>query len=163
MTGPRGPAGPAGPSGSKGGLKVVDGVGTEIGSVTGLVVNGSQQVLPVVVLQRNGVSVALLVFPDHFEGTGAALSYESLDCTGAPLLTGPFDSLVLPATVEGPSSTVYVPDTSLKPQSVVVQSMSQLSGCVAIPMPGPPTPVLALPAMPLVDLSALFSPPFRVP
>lgn len=163
--GPAGPQAPAGPPGSLGpaggGLTVRDTVGTMVGSVTGLSYDGSQRVLPNVVLQRNGLLVALLVHLDHFEGTGASLVFESPGCPlGSPLLDGDFTTLILPATIEGPGSTVYVPDTSVAPLSGSMrgQSLLQAGQCFTFPF----DLVSAFPALPLVNLDTLFTPPFSI-
>ncbi len=93
-------------------MMVVDRIGSLVGGVVGLTFDGSQRVLANVVLQKDGRMVALIVYPDHFEGTGPSLSYESPNCTGTPLVDGDFTTLILPSTIEGLGNTVYLPDTS---------------------------------------------------
>lgn len=157
--GPQGPQGPPGPSGG-GGLMVVDSIGTLVGGVLGLTFDGSQRVLANVVVQKDGRMVALVVYPDHFEGTGPSLAYESTNCTGTPLLDGDFNTLILPATIEGPGNTAYVPDTSAPPQSLTANSLLQLGTCFQVQ--GGFGLQSAVPARPLVDLDTLFTRPFSV-
>ncbi|MBI3030257.1 MAG: hypothetical protein HYY64_12165 [Candidatus Rokubacteria bacterium] len=141
-------------------MTVVDSVGTQIGGVVGLTFDGSQRVLANVVLQQDGRMIALIVYPDHFEGTGPSLSYESTDCTGTPLFDGDFNTMILPGTIEGPGSTVYVPDTSTPPQALTAKSLLQLGMC--FPVPGGFGLPSAIPAVPLVDLDTLYTPPFSL-
>ncbi|MFZ1058343.1 MAG: hypothetical protein WAP47_04015 [Candidatus Rokuibacteriota bacterium] len=137
---------------------VVDSVGTLIGNVLGFTFDGSQHVLPNVVLQRNGRAVGVVVTPNGFEGSGASLSYESLNCTGTPYLDGDFTTLILPATIEGPGHTVYVPDTSATPRPVAAQSLLMQGACFSWLS----NLQSAVPAIPLVDLDTLYAPPFTV-
>lgn len=137
---------------------VVDSGGTVVGNVIGLTFDGSQRVLPEVVLQRNGRLVGLLVYPDRFEGSGASLAYESLDCTGQAWLNGPFATPILPGTIEGPGQTLYVPDPSATPGLVTAQSLLQLGTCFTFQFDY----LSAVPAIPLVDLDTLYTPPFSL-
>ncbi len=137
---------------------VVDSAGTVVGSITGFTFDGSQRVLPQVVLQRDGRLVGLLVHPDRFEGSGPSLAYESVDCTGQAWLNGPFATLILPGTIEGPGQTLYVPDRSATPGLVTAQSLLQLGTCFAFQFDLPS----AVPAIPLVDLNTLYTQPFSL-
>jgi hypothetical protein len=139
-------------------MMVVDSGDTVVGNVTGFTFDGSQRVLPAVVLERNGQRVGLLVHPDRFEGSGPSLAYESLDCTGQAWLNGPFATLILPGTIEGPGQTVYIPDLSATPGLVTAQSLLQMGRCFTFQFDVSP----AVPALPLVDLDTVFTPPFRL-
>jgi hypothetical protein len=141
-------------------MMVVDSLGTQIGNVFGLTFDGSQHVLANVVLQKDGRMVALIVYPDHFEGTGPSLSFQSTDCTGTALFDGAFNTMILPGTIEGPGNTVYVPDTSTPPQSLTANSLLQLGTCYSAP--GGFGLLLAIPAVPLVNLDTLYTPPFSL-
>jgi hypothetical protein len=129
--------------------------------VLGLTFDGSQQVLANVVLQKNGFVFVVLVRPTGFEGTGASLVFESPDCPlASPLLDGDFTTLILPATIEGPGSTVYVPDTSVAPLSGTGrgQSLLQAGRCFNFPF----NLVSAFPAVPVADLNTLFTGPLKL-
>ena len=137
---------------------VVDSAGTVVGSITGFTVDGPRLVLPQVVLQRDGRLVGLLVHPDRFEGSGQSLAYASMDCTGPAWLSGPFATLILPGTIEGPGQTVYIPDPSATPGLVTAQSILQMGTCFTFQF----DVSSAVPAIPLVDLNTLFIPPFSL-
>ena len=139
-------------------MMVVDSAGTVVGSITGFTFDGSQRVLPQVVLQRDGRLVGLLVHPDGFEGSGPSLAYGSMDCTGQAWLGGPFATLILPGTIEGPGQTVYIPDPSAPPGLVTAGSLLQLGTCFTFQF----DVSSAVPAIPLVDLNTLFTPPFSL-
>ncbi len=146
-TGSQGPAGPPGPAG--GGLMVVDNIQTVVGPVVGFTFDGSDAVLPNIIVQRTAqdaakntrvFAFALLVRPMSFEGSGRSLVFEAPDCPlpplGSPLLDGDFsNTLVLPATIEGPGNTAYVPDTSVPPLSGTMraQSVLQAGQCINFP------------------------------
>lgn len=151
-----GPAGPAGPAG--GGLTVVDSVGNVVGYVTGFTFDGSQRVLPNIVLQQNGLRVGLMVTPNGFEGSGGSLAFARADCQEQAFLAGDFNTLILPATIEAPGSTVYVPNPTAAPGPVTARSLLQLGTCFSFEFGLP----LAVPALPLVDLNTLFTPPFSI-
>ena len=153
--GPQGPAGPPGPAGS--GLQVVDSVGNIVGSVTGVMFDGPDQVLPQVVLTRDGVTFALLVTPSGFEGTGQSLAFALMNCQGTAFLNST-PTLILPGTIDVPGHTVYVPDTSVTPARVTAQSVAEAGTCFTFPFTLPS----AVPARALVDLDTLFTSPFSL-
>lgn len=159
--GPQGPAGPAGPPGppgpSGGGGMVVDSTGAVVGYMAGLMFDGPQRVLPNVILQWNGRAIGLLVTPNGLEASGGSLSYESPDCSGTPLLES-LPTLILPATIEAPGSTVYVPDPSAAPRTVVAQSLIYQGQC----FPWASYLQAAVPAIAVVDLERTFTPPFSL-
>jgi hypothetical protein len=88
--------------------------------------------------------------------------FESDDCSGTPFLSVP-DGLLLPNTVVStPGMTVYVPDQSAPARQVVVRS----SISVEFGAPGNCSKVTinvsASPAIPLIDLLTVYTPPFRI-
>ena len=157
--GPAGPTGPAGPPGSAGGgLLVVDSVGNGVGHVVGLMFDGSQRVLPNVILQQQGLMVGLMVTPNGFEGSGGSLAFSLAGYKGQAFLSSDFTTLILPGTIEGPGNTVYVPDPSATPGPVTAQSLLQLGTCFSFQFDLPS----AVPALPLVNLDTLYTPPFSL-
>jgi len=141
-------------------MMVVDSAGTVVGPITGFTFDGPRLVLPQVVLQLDGRLVGLLVHPDRFEGSGPSLAYESTNCTGQAWLSGPFATLILPGTIDSPFKTVlYIPDPSATPGLVTVTARSLWLG-TCFPFEFPVSS--AVPAIPLVDLNTLFTPPFSL-
>jgi hypothetical protein len=91
---------------------------------------------------------------------GNNLYFESTDCSGPPLMNWLGES-VLPTVVTAPRMTVYVPDTSFTAKQVTFNSylldVSYGGGC------GQYTNSDSLvPAVPVVDLASVFTPPFSV-
>ena len=162
--GPAGPAGPAGPQGLQGppgpsggaGMMVVDSADRVVGSVIGFTFDGPQRILPNVVLQKDGLLVGLTVGPGGLEGSGGSLFFDQAGCQGQAYLSGPFDTLILPGTIEVPDQTLYVPDLSATPGLVTVRSFLQIGTCFTFQF----DLLTAVPAIPLVDLGTLYTPPF---
>ena len=139
-------------------MMVVDSAGSIVGSVTGFTFDGPQRILPNVVLQKDGLLVGLTVGPGGLEASGGSLAFDQPGCQGKAYLSGPFDTLILPGTIEGPGQTVYVPDPSAPAGLVTAQSFLQIGTCFTFPFALPS----AVPAIPLVDLDTLYTPPFSL-
>jgi hypothetical protein len=101
-------------------------------------------------------------------GVGPAnfLSFESDDCSGAPLMvdfTGPANEnrLLQNTVVALPGMTVYVADQSTGPRQVEVRSFLSGGEASAICQTFPASRSV-VPAIPLIDLLTVFTPPFRI-
>jgi len=139
-------------------MMIVDSVGTVVGSVTGFTFDGPQRILPNVVFQKDGLLVGLMVGPGGLEGSGGSLVFDQAGCQGKAYLSGPFATLVLPGTIEGPGQTLYVPDPSAPAGLVTARSLLQAGTCFTFQFVLPS----AVPAVLLVDLDTLFTPPFSL-
>jgi hypothetical protein len=158
--GPQGPTGPAGPAGSTGpegpGRAVYDANGLRVGDVD----QGGH--LEALIISTYDGRVFLL----RVSGTGVlttgGLYFGTPDCTGPPLMhlsSGPsLGPLLTPVHVGPPGWTVYIPDPGAVPQTLGVQS--QLNGAVC--SPACCVNNNAVPYLPLVDLSTVFTPPFTI-
>ena len=99
---------------------------------------------------------------DGFESSDD-LAFESTDCSGPPYLIssesgGP--SLFAAASIAPPGHTLYVEDTGASSRSINVGStLPSVDGCGAF---SPPFAMEAIPALTMVDLDTLFTPPFRL-
>ncbi len=136
-------------------LVVVDVNGKLVGEAIDLPGN------PVLAFQNEKLLFEVIVTPAFFSGYGGgALFYESTDCSGAPLMNlSP--TLLLQTVVNPPGMTVYVPDTSAIAQEVNINSalpdVAQGGGCSTFSFTS-----FMVPAVPVVDLGSLFTPPFSV-
>jgi hypothetical protein len=139
-------------------MMVVDSAGSVVGSVTGFTFDGPQRVLPNVVLQKDGLLVGLMVGPGGIEASGGSLAFDQAGCQGKAYLYAPFATLILPGTIEGPGQTLYVPDPSATPGLVTAQSQLLTGTCYTYQFDLPS----AVPAIPLVDLDTLYTPPFSL-
>jgi hypothetical protein len=154
--GPPGPLGPPGPQGPPGPafLRVLDANGRQVGDVIGV-----QVMLVQVVLQANGSPFALFVSRDAFMSIGQVV-FTSNDCSGPAMVGGTFAAGIFPTAVVRSDGTVLVADVSTGPASGTVNSVLNPDGTCSPGIPfGSPVPY---PALPPVDLSAQFTPPFRV-
>ena len=92
-----------------------------------------------------------------------SLLFESSNCSGTPWIldNGTRSSFALFGTVGPPGHTLYVRDENAVPRTVTIQTMFDHTGCGDI---GPfgPVPISVLPALPLIDLDAWFTPPFSL-
>ena len=92
----------------------------------------------------------------------ADLYYTSSDCTGAPLIDiegDPANWLMDVVAVGPPGMTVYARDLQAIPADVPVGSTFQEGEGPCVSLPSGSTKVTA-PAVPLIDLSTQFTPPF---
>ncbi len=141
-------------------LEVVDANGKLVGEV----IDFFFEEHPLVAFKKEGKLFMVAVSPSAQTffgyGAGGALYYESTDCSGAPFVY-PFPFLILPTVVNPPGMTVYVPDTSATPQEVNFNSLLHevASGgtCDTVSSTD-----FLVPAVPLVDLASVFTPPFSV-
>lgn len=151
-------------------LAVFDANGKKVGNVISLIVSeslfpslgpGTMVMLPAVAFRVDTFVVALFVTQNRFTGNREIL-FESSDCSGPAFFqqVDPFFLGALPgAAVGSPGSTVYIPDPDGPVQSVAVQTaLRPDSVCFNL---GSLT-TDAVPALPLIDLATMFTPPFSV-
>ena len=151
------------------GIAVVDANGKHVGTVVearprdvtiALSVNGRRVLLDVIsaVSTQYSPGVAALVPP--FRGA-ALLAFESGDCSGPPFLFEHPDRLLDAGAVAPPGLTLYLPEVpGAVSAKIVWGSYAGISGCQALELP-----YLAhsfVPAVAVVDLLTLFTPPFRL-
>ena len=90
-----------------------------------------------------------------------SLFFESTDCSGTPFVSNSFRNKILQiGTIAPPNRTVYLPDLDAAPRVITrmsVISALSLGECV----PSVYT-FLASPALPVVDLDTVFTPPFSM-
>lgn len=109
----------------------------------------------------SGTTVVLLVSKDAITSAGPALGYEASDCTGTGFLTPIAGDLLPRATIAGPGWTVYAEQPGPAVRLVTFNSQStKTGGCTTSSLPI--VAVKAFPAVPLLDLRTLFTPPFSV-
>jgi hypothetical protein len=92
------------------------------------------------------------------------LLFQSSDCSGTPYVPSTFPAaLVQPKAVVGPpGKTVYIPDPNGDPtQRITIQSDSTGSGDCKPAQCGDPCTGF-VPALPLLDLDTVYTPPFSV-
>lgn len=115
----------------------------------------------------------LEVTPTHFFGS-AYLYFVSPDCSGSPFMQGQVpilvgadlsgygvssSSLLPPVAVAIPGQTVYIPDPAAPVQSIVPGSLLIEGTCA--PLSGSPATDVR-PALALIDLERIFTPPFSI-
>jgi hypothetical protein len=136
------------------GFTVVDANGTVVGNAISL-----QAQMPIVALEVSGVTFTLVVLPDRLQSAGRSptLWFESTDCSGAPMIEpGPF----LSATVIGsPGDTLYAQDPNGVRRIFTAGSKITEANRTCQPTFGT---LFGVPAIPLIDLSATFVPPFSL-
>ena len=174
LPGPQGPAGPQGLKGDPGGpfepepvQHVYDSAGRVVGPVLS-VGGGSAQVA----VQVGQFLFSVAVARDGFVLGGGAVNgpwYESADCSGQAFAfpPSPYNDFNPPpvyglSLVFPPGATLYIEEGTVRP--IRYQSFKNkvpYSGvCRAFTSPNVPTD--AIPLVPLIDLSTIFSPPFSV-
>lgn len=145
------------------GLAVYDANGKKVGDVEDL--GGSN--VPLVIFHMNDHVFTLRAIRPFLAGTRGLL-FKSGDCSGVAFFefesypgsqTQAFEVSLLPVTAVGPpGSTVYIPTPNTLSQSIATGSFfSQFDGCLA---DGSTRTVV--PALSIVDLDTLFTPPFSV-
>lgn len=137
-------------------FSVLDANDNKVGNVLGTGdpnVAGSHAVT--VGLRQGGRAFAIVVQRSGFRGI-SSLFFESADCSGAPfvrILGG-----VLPSVaVASPGNTVYIEDTAASPQSLLSRSFIR-SGETTCTVSN--NTFLLTPAIVLVNMDDLFTPPF---
>jgi len=147
-------------------LILVDANQTIVGPVIGFGGIGRGQGADVV-FQVDPFLVTLVARIDKFEGIFRAL-WESPDCTGNPVIDAEADELdlqlfapvtVAPAITPGkPLGKVYVVDPNDTPHEVRIRAFSALpSGC----NPNKDDDMVVVNTIEILDLDALFTPPFH--
>ena len=148
-------------------IAVVDTHGTQVGTVVGarsdrvtiaLGVNGRHALLEVVSamsLLYPGVGAALPIQGDGF------LIFDGGDCSGATFLRQPPNRLFDRAVVGPPGLTLYLPETpGAVPRTIPIGSfVDYFQTCQTS---DPATGFDLVPAVAIVDLLTLFTPPFRL-
>jgi hypothetical protein len=148
-------------------IAVVDAHGKQVGTVVGariaevtiaLSVNGRHAVLDVVFANSQVYPGVGVLLPIQAAGL---LIFGSGDCSGAAFLYQPPNRLFDWAAVAPPGMTLYLPETvGAAPTPMVPGSFVEtLNGCRATDAV---TAVDLVPAAAIVDLLALFTPPFRL-
>ena len=148
------------------GLTVIDAKGKRVGNVLGFtptrIIEGIGSG-PVVALKVNGVLLVLAVEPDRFIGQKELL-FQSSDCSGTPYLDV-YDPVVrLMPTTAVVGGIVYAQNGN--PQTVFITScMSGLDPSPTSRTCRPvsfPSTMSVVPAVPVFDVSAHFTPPFSI-
>lgn len=141
-----------------GSLNAYDANGKRIGQVIDL--NNGQG--STVFVRIGGTPTYLTVGPSSMWAGNPELSYQSTDCSGAPFIrvaNSLFPTLV--ATGD-PGLTVYVPQSGQTAQTITIASVTenlQPSQCQPLLHS---QQIQAFPAVPVIDLSTVFTPPFSV-
>jgi hypothetical protein len=149
-------------------LVVVDADGKQVGTVVGAMIN---QVTIALSVNGRGVllDVVSTVSTEYSPGAGvlaplrgsSLLSFESRDCSGPPLLSQRPPRLLDAGAIAPPGLTLYLPAVPrAAPATFVWGSYVGIAGCQAVPMPV--TVGDLVPAVAVVDLLTLFTPPFRL-
>jgi len=140
----------------------VDSTDQELGPVIGA---GDILDKAVVALKINGVLFSVFVFEDGFEGIPSnPVWYDSTDCSDPPWLEqrGERNSPIFPnVSVSEPGNTVYLEDPNGTPHTFTNQSLSLLfkdSQCEVVPIES----ITLFPAIALLNLFSLFTPPFTI-
>jgi len=161
-------ASPGGRPTTPGRLVVVDANGKQVGTVVGarvtqvtiaLRVNGRHVLLDVdaAVNTPDYPDTALLVPPIR---GASGLRFESWDCSGPPFLLQFADQLLDAGAVAPPGLTLYLPVVpGAAPTHIASSSYRDAGGCRTQEQPVSEADV---PAVAIVDLLTLFTPPFRV-
>lgn len=113
-----------------------------------------------VAVRVSGITIVLQVRRDTLGGYGRGLVFESADCTGTPYLLPEPESMLQPVTTVVPRGrTVYAPQPGASERLITTQSgMTASQGC----LPSNALNVKVIPAVPLIDLSTLFTAPFSI-
>lgn len=150
------------------GVEIVDANGKQVGTVVearvrdvtiALSVNGRRVLLDVVSSVSTEYSPGGSVFPPL---RGASLlSFESRDCSGPPLMFQPPTRLLDAGAIAPPGLTLYLPAVPrAAPATFVWGSYMGTAGCQATLFSSPSDSLV--PAVAVVDLLTLFTPPFRL-
>lgn len=147
-------------------LTVFDANGNRVGGVVGV----TEPQEPVVIAFHVGTYVfPLWVHRGAFAGDtiGAATQnsvfFETTDCSG-PSFALAMSTVILPRIVVArPGSTIYFADPFAAPQVITARSfLPGASGAPPDPCGVAMSAVTVVPAIPLLDLDTLFTPPFSV-
>jgi hypothetical protein len=147
---------------------VVEAHGAPLGGIVAL--NGPAAT---VLINVGGGLFSLNVLPNQLLGTGGPLYFTSNNCAGTPYITFQQPGLSTPSVLAAPGNSLYaaVPNAFPSPITPLSLLLPSIPGgppatCVPILPPPPPTPppppVFAVPALRLVDLNTVFTPPFSI-
>lgn len=139
-------------------LSAYDANGKRVGRVLDMTGTNEGMIVPVSV---KGVVTYLSLYSDTLVAGNGGVLYQSTDCTGTAYVgTSSFGFAQLVTGTGLPGLTVYVQESGQPTQSILVASrVATETGCEAVVNPFMDS---AFPAVPLVDLSAVFTPPFTV-
>ena len=151
------------------GLAVFDSVNRKVGDVISI---GGRLNVPEVHLSIDDQSVIVQVLRTRIVGRIGGLLFQSNDCFGQAFVG--FESrqildfrttLLPPSVVAPPGNTLYIPDLTAPPRATSIGSFlpqfeDDGSGPGVCELDG--FTRTAVPAIPLVDLDTLFTPPFEV-
>jgi hypothetical protein len=148
------------------GLTVFDSKGKPVGNVIGFTSTIWTEAIgsgPVVALKVNGVLLVVAVEPTRFVGTQNFLYFESSDCSGIPFVQAyEPDTRLMPRTaVKG--DIIYAETGG--PQTINPGSRLPIAGAVPPPICSTafiPATLKAIQVVPLIDISAHFTPPFSM-
>ena len=148
---------------------VIDSKGKHVGGVLGFARGLSPGPYPIVAIKIDEDFIRMGVKPSGFvdivsgEANNTGELYESTNCSGTPysqVLTIDTTSDNLFAVTDLIGTKVFVVDSSIPPKTITYQSFLQADiGCQPH---SPATYGLALPMKMLVDLSILYTPPFKL-
>ena len=150
-------------------LVVVDADGKQVGTVVGAMIN--QVTIALSVNGRNVLlEVSLAVEAQEFPNAGrllppirgvGTLRFESRDCSGPPFLSRSANRLLDWGAIAPPGLTLYLPEVSgAAPRRIAPNSYQAYRDCWTLEQPTTSGPYV--PAVAIVDLLTLFTPPFRV-
>jgi len=135
-------------------LAVYDATGKMVGRV--LQVGTPEISVPV---QVNGTTVILAVRKDAIGGN-RTLFFDTTDCTGTPYVFADSNSLLeTTTTVAAPGWTIYKQQPGALAQTILSKSRREVGACLG---PLTPTTTSVFPAVPVLDLSTMFTAPFSV-
>jgi hypothetical protein len=151
---------------------VVDAHGDPLGSV--VAINGPAAT---VLINAGGGVFSLNVLPTQLQGAGGSLYFITPNCTGTPYIMFQPPSLSTPSVLAAPGNSLYTAVPNATPLPITALSTlppsipgGPSSSCFTFPTtappgappPPPPPQVFAIAAMRLVDLNAVFTPPFSI-
>jgi hypothetical protein len=151
-------------------IAVVDANGRQVGTVVGariadvtvaLSVNGRHALLDVVSANSTVYPGLGALLPFQGAEAGLLLTFESRDCSGAPFMYEHPDRLLDWGAIASPGLTLYLPAVpGAAPVAIVAGSSASVAGCRVSEHPFLDRSYV--PAVAVVDLLTLFTPPFRL-
>jgi hypothetical protein len=140
-------------------LTVVDAHGTKVGKLLTISSNDSG----ILAFEVDRRPFLLRVSQQNLSGT-SAIVYDSSDCSGPPFIATSPTPLFSPSGVSAPGHTLYLPEPDAEPVIINPSGSSELTeNGTCVPRAGAGlSPVLFVPAQPIIDLDTLFTPPFNV-
>ena len=136
-------------------LAAYDADGKKVGRVLDLAVAPQEALVPVRV---NGTTVVLHVGKDAITAD-RQLFFASPDCTGTPyIFAEPGILFESSTTVAAPGWTLYKQQPGAPAQTIIRQSTRRIEDCLPISA----AEISVFPAVPVLDLSTIYSAPFSV-